>query len=68
MKNHDRDHVTPPWKYLLRTVLGILLALGFLSFWYGIKNSFGFYTFLGILSFVMGIVHMVFAFKKTRKY
>ena len=64
MKNYDSDHVTPLWKYLLRTVLGLLLAFGFLSFWFGIKNSFTGYTVLGILSFVVGIVHIVLAFKK----
>ena len=68
MKNYDSDHSTPLWKYLLRTVLGLLLAFGFSSFWYGIKNSLGFYTFLGILSFVVGIVHIILALKKTRKH
>ena len=68
MKNYDIDHRTPLWKYLLRMVLGLLLAFGFLSFWYGIKNSLGFYTFLGILSFVVGIVHIILALKKTRKH
>lgn len=56
-----KNHV-PFGKQLLRALLGLVVALGYGTFWYGLCKTIPYMIVLGALSLAIGIFHLVKAF------